>query len=105
MLLCPLIWVLNYEPIILLGMLQMRTLEVYGTSVDDIRNFEYSCLGEVRILGALQHPCIVEMYGHHISSKWAPPVDGSSGHRMLQSVIFMEYIKGGSLKVNFTVVG
>lgn len=81
----------------------MRTLEVYGTSVDDIRNFEYSCLGEVRILGALQHPCIVEMYGHHISSKWAPPVDGNSGHRMLQSVIFMEYIKGGSLKVNFTV--
>ncbi|KAL6194906.1 hypothetical protein ACLB2K_035981 [Fragaria x ananassa] len=77
---------------------KMRTLEVYGTSVDDIRNFEYSCLGEVRILGALQHPCIVEMYGHSMSSKWAPSMDGSSGQRILQSVIFMEYINGGSLK-------
>ncbi|KAL6189578.1 hypothetical protein ACLB2K_040965 [Fragaria x ananassa] len=77
---------------------KMRTLEVYGTSVDDIRNFEYSCIGEVRILGALQHPCIVEMYGHSMSSKWAPSMDGSSGQRTLQSVIFMEYINGGSLK-------
>ncbi|XP_050372064.1 uncharacterized protein LOC126789986 [Argentina anserina] len=76
---------------------KMRTLEVYGTSVDDIRDFEYSCLGEVRILGALRHPCIVEMYGHSISSKWTP-MDGSYGQRILQSVIYMEYIKGGSLK-------
>lgn len=77
---------------------KVRTLEVGRTSADDIRNFEYGCLGEVRILGVLQHSCIVEMYGHQISSKWIPSVDGSPECRVLQSAILMEYVKGGSLK-------
>lgn len=80
-------------------MLQVRTLEMCGTSADEIRNFEYSCLGEVRILGALQHSCIVEMYGHQLSSKWISPKDGNPERRILRSVILMEYIEGGSLKV------
>lgn len=78
----------------------MRTLEVSGTSTDQVKNFEYTCLGEVRILGALRkHSCIVEIYGHQITSKWAPSVDRNLKRRILQSAIFMEYIKGGSLKV------
>lgn len=83
----------------------MRTIEASGTSADDIRNFEYGCLGEVRILSTLKHPCIIEIYGHQISSKWVPSGDGNSEHRVLQSAILMEYIEGGSLKVNFTVAG
>lgn len=86
---------------ILIWMLQVRTSEVCGTSVDELRNFEYSCLGEVRILGALKHSCIVEMYGHRMSCKWVPSVNGSPEHRILKSAIFLEYIEGGSLKVNF----
>ena len=82
-----------------IGMLQVRTMEV-RTSVDNMRNFEYGCLGEVRILGALKHPCIVEMYGHQISTKWIPSADGNPERRVLRSAILMEYIKGGSLKVN-----
>lgn len=78
----------------------MRTLEVNGASVDDIRTFEYTCLGEVRILGALKHDCIVELYGHELSSKWIASEDGNEHRRVLQSAILMEYIKGGSLKVN-----
>ena len=85
-------------------MLQARRLEVCATSADELRNFEYSCLGEVRILGALRHSCIVEMYGHQISSEWVPSVDGNPECRMLKSAIFLEYIEGGSLKVNFGVV-
>ncbi|KAL5785640.1 hypothetical protein ACOSQ2_008032 [Xanthoceras sorbifolium] len=77
---------------------KVRTLEVCGSSFDEIKNFEYSCLGEVRILGALKHSCIVEMYGHQISSKWACSEDGYPESRILQSSIFMEYVKGGSLK-------
>ncbi|XP_050372713.1 uncharacterized protein LOC126790504 [Argentina anserina] len=77
---------------------KVRTLVIDGTSGDDVRKFEYSCLGEVRMLGALQHPCIVEMYGHQISSKWAPLVNGAPCSRTLQSAIFMEYMNGGSLK-------
>lgn len=73
---------------------KVRTLEACGTSVDKIRNFEYNCLGEVRILGALKHSCIVEFYGHQILSKW----DDNLEHRRLQSAILMEHIKGGSLK-------
>ncbi|XP_021290154.1 LOW QUALITY PROTEIN: uncharacterized protein LOC110421035 [Herrania umbratica] len=79
---------------------KVRTLEVLSASVDEVKNFEYSCLGEVRILGALKHPCMVEMYGHQISSKWVPIGDGKSEHRILQSAILMEYIKGGSLKIH-----
>lgn len=78
---------------------QVRTLKVCGSSADEIRNFEYSCLGEVRMLGALRHSCIVEMYGHKISSKWLPSADGNPEHHLLQSAIFMEYVKGGSVKV------
>ncbi|XP_062169022.1 uncharacterized protein LOC133875048 [Alnus glutinosa] len=77
---------------------KVRKLEVCATSVDELRNFEYSCLGEVRILGALRHSCIVEMYGHQISSQWVPSVDGNPECRMLKSAIFLEYIEGGSLK-------
>lgn len=79
--------------------MQIRTLEVSETRADEIENFEYNCLGEVRILGALQHPCIVKMYGHQISSKWIFLEDGNPHCRVLQSVILMEYVKGGSLKV------
>lgn len=77
----------------------MRTLEVCGTSVDKLSSFEYSCLGEVRILGALRHSCIVEMYGHQISSKWVSSVEGNPERRILTSAIFLEHIEGGSLKV------
>ncbi|XVF28760.1 hypothetical protein REPUB_Repub15cG0058500 [Reevesia pubescens] len=79
---------------------KVRTLEAKGALFDEVKNFEYSCLGEVRILGALKHPCIVEMYGHQISSKWVPVGDGKSESRILQSAILMEYIKGGSLKIH-----
>ncbi|XVF38298.1 hypothetical protein REPUB_Repub20aG0088700 [Reevesia pubescens] len=79
---------------------KVRTLEANGASSNEVKNFEYSCLGEVRILGALEHPCIVEMYGHQISSKWIPVEDGKSECRILQSAILMEYIKGGSLKTH-----
>ncbi|KAJ9182180.1 hypothetical protein P3X46_006203 [Hevea brasiliensis] len=77
---------------------KVRTLEICGTSVDEIRSFEYNCIGEVRVLGALQHPCIVELYGHQISSKWVHSEDGKPECQMLLSVILMEYVKGGSLK-------
>ncbi|KAJ7954828.1 Mitogen-activated protein kinase kinase kinase [Quillaja saponaria] len=77
---------------------KVRTLEVHGCSADEIRNFEYGCLGEIRILGALRHNCIVEMYGHQISCKWVLSDDGNPEHRILQSAIFLEYVKGGSLK-------
>uniref|UniRef100_A0A2P2K8G6 LRR-RLK n=1 Tax=Rhizophora mucronata TaxID=61149 RepID=A0A2P2K8G6_RHIMU len=77
---------------------KVHTLEVCGASMDNIRKFEYKCLGEVRILSALQHPCIVEMYGHQISSKWISAEDEIADHRILQSAIFLEHVKGGSLK-------
>ncbi|XP_027365180.1 uncharacterized protein LOC113872105 [Abrus precatorius] len=77
---------------------KVRTLEVQGSSADKIKNFEYNCLGEVRILGALKHPCIVEMYGHQISCQWSISADGNPEHHVLKSAIFMEYVEGGSLK-------
>ncbi|KFK42763.1 hypothetical protein AALP_AA1G036600 [Arabis alpina] len=77
---------------------KMRTLEVSGASLDDSRTFEYTCLGEVRILGALKHDCIVELYGHEISSKWITSENGNEHRRVLQSSILMEHIEGGSLK-------
>jgi len=70
-----------------------------GSSADKIKNFEYNCLGEIRILGALKHPCIVEMYGHQMSCQWSVSADGSPEHRVFRSAIFMEYVEGGSLKV------
>ncbi|KAF5752336.1 hypothetical protein HS088_TW01G00244 [Tripterygium wilfordii] len=77
---------------------KVHTLEVGGSLLDEIKSFEYSCLGEVRILGALRHPYVVELYGHKISSKWVPSTDGNPERRILESAIFMEFIKGGSLK-------
>lgn len=77
----------------------MRTLEVQGTSIDEIRNFEFNCIGEIRMLGVLKHSCIVEIYGHQISSKWNQSADGNTNCRLLRSAILMEHVKGGSLKV------
>ncbi|KAL0433734.1 UNVERIFIED_CONTAM: putative serine/threonine-protein kinase DDB [Sesamum latifolium] len=77
---------------------KVRTIEVSEASADEVRNFEFSCLGEVRMLSALKHSCIIECYGHQISSKWLETGNGNSGHRILQSAILMEYIRGGSLK-------
>lgn len=82
-----------------LSIFQVRTIEVSGASSDEVRNFEFSCLGEVRMLSLLKHSCIVEYYGHKISSKWSVSANGKSEGRKLQSAILMEYIKGGSLKV------
>ncbi|KAH1137742.1 hypothetical protein GYH30_027649 [Glycine max] len=77
---------------------KVRTLEEQGSLADKIKNFEYNCLREIRILGALKHPCIVEMYGHQISCQWFVSADGNPKHRVLRSAIFMEYVEGGSLK-------
>ncbi|KAJ9538320.1 hypothetical protein OSB04_031053, partial [Centaurea solstitialis] len=77
---------------------KVRTLEVSGISADKIKNFEFNCLGEVRLLSVLKHPCIVKILGHQISTKWLPSQDGIPKHRVLQSAIFMEHVKGGSLK-------
>lgn len=77
---------------------KVRTLDVSESSPDEIRNFEFNCLGEVRLLSVLKHPCIVKILGHQISTKWLPAQDGTPEHRILQSAIFMEHVKGGSLK-------
>ncbi|XP_073137023.1 uncharacterized protein [Henckelia pumila] len=77
--------------------MKVRTMEVSGAPADEVRNFELSCLGEVRLLRVLNHSCIVEFYGHEITSKWSVTAE-NSGDRSLQSAILMEYIKGGSLK-------
>ncbi|XP_076903080.1 uncharacterized protein LOC143558035 [Bidens hawaiensis] len=77
---------------------KVRTLELSGSSADEIRNFEFNCLGEVRLLTVLKHPCIVEILGHQISTRWLPSPDGPPENRILQSAIFMEHVKGGSLK-------
>ncbi|KVH93555.1 Armadillo repeat-containing protein 3 and Serine/threonine-protein kinase CTR1 [Cynara cardunculus var. scolymus] len=78
---------------------KVRTLEVSESSADEIKNFEFNCLGEVRLLSVLKHPCIVKILGHQISTKWLPSQDGIPKHRILQSAIFMEHVKGGSLKL------
>ncbi|KZV25945.1 ras guanine nucleotide exchange factor L [Dorcoceras hygrometricum] len=77
--------------------MKVRTMDVSEASADEVRNFELSCLGEVRLLRVLKHSCIVELYGHQISSKWSVTAE-NSGDRSLQSAILMEHIKGGSLK-------
>lgn len=78
---------------------KVRELEALVASDEEIREFEYTFLGEVRMLGALRnHSCIVDIYGHHLASKWVSPADGNKEYRVLQSIIFMEYVKGGSLK-------
>lgn len=76
---------------------KVRTLETCGASADEIKNFELNCLGEVRILSALESSCIVKLYGHQISSKWVQSSDKSPERRILQSNILMEYMEGGSL--------
>ncbi|CAH9083659.1 unnamed protein product [Cuscuta epithymum] len=76
---------------------KVRTLEVHGSSIDEIRSFDFNCIGEVRMLSVLKHSCIVEIHGHQISSKWIV-ADGNMNYRLLQSAIFMEHVKGGSLK-------
>ncbi|XP_057771533.1 uncharacterized protein LOC130991373 [Salvia miltiorrhiza] len=77
---------------------KVRTIDICGASADEVRNFELSCLGEVRMLSVLKHSCIVEIYGHQISSNWSMTADGNYGGRTLQSAILMENIKGGSLR-------
>ncbi|XVE70210.1 hypothetical protein DITRI_Ditri10aG0054700 [Diplodiscus trichospermus] len=42
---------------------KVRTIHDHGTSVEEIRNFVYGFLGEIRILGALKQSYIVELYG------------------------------------------
>jgi serine/threonine protein kinase len=79
-------------------------LDTRNASHDEIKNFEYKLLGEVRMLGAVRkHRSIVDIYGHQFSSKWIQD-DGGKEYRMLQSVILMEYVNGGSLKVKSFVV-
>ncbi|KAJ8497928.1 hypothetical protein OPV22_008480 [Ensete ventricosum] len=78
---------------------KVRYLEADQTSDEAIRNFEYRLLGEVRILNALRnHSCIVEIYGHQLSRKWVPATDRNKEYRLLQSMIIMEYVNGGSLQ-------
>ncbi|GAB2294674.1 hypothetical protein Dimus_028870 [Dionaea muscipula] len=78
---------------------KVRKLEISGASCDETRQFEYNCLAEVRILGAVRgHSCIIELYGHHIFSEWVPASEKKPEHRVLRSAILMEYVKGGSLK-------
>lgn len=78
---------------------KVRSLEADEASQEDIKKLEYAFLGELRMLGALRkHCCIVEIYGHQISSKWVPVADGHKESRILQFIIVMEYVKGGSIK-------
>ena len=80
--------------------LQIRYLDTRSASNDEVKLFEYKLLGEVRMLGALRkHRSIVDIYGHQLSSKWVQ-VDGDKEYRVLQSIVLMEYVNGGSLKVN-----
>ncbi|KAG8098120.1 hypothetical protein GUJ93_ZPchr0013g36210 [Zizania palustris] len=77
---------------------KVRYLDTRYASSDEVKNFEYKLLGEVRMLGALRkHRSIVDIYGHQLSSKWVQ-VDDDKEYRILQSIIIMEYVKGGSLK-------
>lgn len=73
---------------------KVRNLQASESSDEEIRNFEYAFLGEVRMLGALRkNTCIVQIYGHQLSTKWV-----GSESRLLQSMIVMENVKGGCLK-------
>ena len=80
--------------------IQIRYLDTRCASNDEVKSFEYKLLGEVRMLNALRkHRSIVDIYGHQLSSKWVQD-DSDKEYRIMQSVILMEYVKGGSLKVN-----
>nr|AFN19672.1 serine/threonine receptor-like cytoplasmic kinase [Bambusa balcooa] len=77
---------------------KVRYLDTRCASSDEVKNFEYKLLAEVRMLGALRkHQSIVEIYGHQLYSKWVQ-ADSDKEYRVLQSIILMEYVKGGSLK-------
>ncbi|CAL4927275.1 unnamed protein product [Urochloa decumbens] len=77
---------------------KIRYLDTRNASNDEVKLFEYKLLGEVRMLGALRkHRSIVDIYGHQLSSKWVQ-ADGDKEYRILQSIILMEYVNGGSLK-------
>ncbi|KAL6636919.1 hypothetical protein ACP70R_024491 [Stipagrostis hirtigluma subsp. patula] len=77
---------------------KIRYLDTRSASDEQVKEFEYKFLGEVRMLGAFRkHRSIVHIYGHQLSSKWVQ-VDGDKEYRVLQSIIFMEYVHGGSLK-------
>uniref|UniRef100_A0A6V7QQN9 Protein kinase domain-containing protein n=1 Tax=Ananas comosus var. bracteatus TaxID=296719 RepID=A0A6V7QQN9_ANACO len=78
---------------------KVRNLDGRVASSDEMRNFEYGFLAEVRMLGALRkHRCIVDIYGHQLSCKWISSGDGNEEYRLLQSIIAVEYVKGGSVK-------
>ncbi|KAJ4793509.1 Protein kinase superfamily protein [Rhynchospora pubera] len=79
---------------------KVRHLDTRSALSEEIRKFECKFLAEVRILGALRnHRSIVDIYGHQLSCKWVPASDGSGKeYRLLQSIIAMEYVRGGSLK-------
>lgn len=75
---------------------------VFVVLLDEKRNFEYICLGEVRILGVLrEYFCIVEIYGYKIFIEWIIVLDEKFEKCVLRFAIFMEYVRGGFLKVNF----
>ncbi|KQK13262.1 uncharacterized protein LOC100831591 [Brachypodium distachyon] len=77
---------------------KIRYLDTRSASNDEVKNFEYKLLGEVRMLNALRkHRSIVDIYGHQLSSKWVQN-DSDKEYRIMQSIILMEYVKGGSLK-------
>ncbi|KAM0929646.1 hypothetical protein ACQ4PT_001660 [Festuca glaucescens] len=77
---------------------KVRYLDTRSASNDEVKTFEYKLLGEVRMLNALRkHRSIVDIYGHQFSSKWAQD-DSDKEYRIMQSVILMEYVNGGSLK-------
>lgn len=79
--------------------MQVRYLDTRCASSDEVKNFEYKLLAEVRMLGALRkHQSIVEIYGHQLYSKWVQ-ADDDKEYKILQSTIMMEHVKGGSLKV------
>ncbi|BBM97151.1 hypothetical protein MPTK1_1g03380 [Marchantia polymorpha subsp. ruderalis] len=62
------------------------------------KGLESSCLSELRMLCSLQpHPCIVAFYGHQLTSGFTTSPDEGAAQAP-QLMIFMEYIKGGSLE-------
>lgn len=78
---------------------KVRFLESRGSSKEQQKSFELNCLAEVRMLSALrEHPCIVQLYGHKLSSSWVSSSDGTGESQVLQFIIAMEYIKGGCLE-------
>lgn len=82
--------------------MQVQYLIADRISADKIKEFECILLGEVRIIDALlrNHKHIVNIYGHQLSCKWLRSLDGKEGDKLLQSRIIMEYVNGGSLKVD-----